>query len=137
MLGFLGLRVVGPTCRVCPTKNAMVAVDAAGQGQGRNDVACGGANVELLVAFDKIERILIEAFLRLSASFIQVTQMECEVSQMIGSNEHINLNRSNTNVGLDYNTLSVFATVLIRPRLAQTIIITTQTTSTTVFSLLL
>lgn len=96
----------------------MPAGEAAGQLQGLNNVAVSGANVELRVALGKIERILIEAFLRLSARFIQVAQIKGKVSQMIGSDEHINLNCLNPNITVDYNTLAVFATVLVGPRLA-------------------
>lgn len=103
------------TRRIGPAKHAVLAADATGQLDAHIVAAGIWANEVLEAAIGELQRILVEAALRLAAKRIQVAEMKAKVAHMVGRYEHVNLNRAATDVALDYNPSAKLAAELVGP----------------------
>lgn len=125
------------TRRIGPAQDAMLAAEAAGQPYGQIVAAGLWVNVVLGAAIGKLQGILVEAALRFGAKLVQAAQVEAEVAQMVGRDQHVYLDDAAADIALDYDTSTVLAAQLVGAGRCQAVVVAAQAAVAIVFGLFL
>lgn len=115
----------------------MLAAEAAGQPYAQIVAAGLWANVVLGAAIGELQGILVEAALRLGAELVQAAQVEAEVAQMVGRDQHVYLNDTAADVALDYDPSTELAAQLVGAWRGQAVVVAAQAAVAIVFGLFL